>query len=302
MLEEEDKEKDVVEEQESESAPEKEVEAASAEASDKEEQAEEPKKKASEDEDDELSSYSETVKRRINKLTYKAREAQRREQEALEYAKAVKTELDEIRKRETTLSKSFETEAETRLSAQEQLYRDQLKFAVDSGDVDKQVEIQTNLVRLATERERLHNYRAYRQQEVEAPARQTPPPPQPRESSPDPKAQNWAEKNAWFGKDRAMTQEALGIHEDLMQEGYSATDDDYYRELDKRIRQEFPHKFSQPVAKKPNNPVASARPTQVKRSSGDVELSETQKTIAKRLGVSYDDYKRQLKLVQERVQ
>ncbi len=302
MLEEEDKEKDVVEEQESESAPEKEVEAASAEASDKEEQAEEPKKKASEDEDDELSSYSETVKRRINKLTYKAREAQRREQEALEYAKAVKTELDEIRKRETTLSKSFETEAETRLSAQEQLYRDQLKFAVDSGDVDKQVEIQTNLVRLATERERLHNYRAYRQQEVEAPTRQTPPPPQPREASPDPKAQNWAEKNAWFGKDRAMTQEALGIHEDLMQEGYSATDDDYYRELDKRIRQEFPHKFSQPVAKKPNNPVASARPTQVKRSSGDVELSETQKTIAKRLGVSYDDYKRQLKLVQERVQ
>ena len=302
MLEEEDKEKDVVEEQGSESAPEKEVEAASAEASDEEERAEEPKKKASEDEDDELSSYSETVKRRINKLTYKAREAQRREQEALEYAKAVKTELDEIRKRETTLSKSFETEAETRLSTQEQLYRDQLKFAVDSGDVDKQVEIQTNLVRLATERERLNNYRTYRQQEVEAPTRQTPPPPQPREMSPDPKAQNWAEKNAWFGKDRAMTQEALGIHEDLMQEGYSATDDDYYRELDKRIRQEFPHKFSQPVAKKPNNPVASARPTQVKRSSGDVELSETQKTIAKRLGVSYDDYKRQLKLVQERVQ
>jgi len=302
MLEEEDKEKDVVEEQESESAPEKEVEAASAETSDGEEQAEEPKKKASEDEDDELSSYSETVKRRINKLTYKAREAQRREQEALEYAKAVKTELDEIRKRETTLSKSFETEAETRLSTQEQLYRDQLKFAVDSGDVDKQVEIQTNLVRLATERERLNNYRTYRQQEVEAPTRQTPPPPQPREASPDPKAQNWAEKNAWFGKDRAMTQEALGIHEDLMQEGYSATDDDYYRELDKRIRQEFPHKFTQPAAKKPNNPVASARPTQVKRSSGDVELSETQKTIAKRLGVSYDDYKRQLKLVQERVQ
>ncbi len=300
MLEEEDKEKDVVEEQESESAPEKEVEAASAEASDKEEQAEEPKKKASEDEDDELSSYSETVKRRINKLTYKAREAQRREQEALDYAKAVKTELDEIRKRETTLSKSFESEAETRLSTQEQLYRDQLKFAVDSGDVDKQVEIQTNLVRLATERERLHNYRAYRQQEVEAPTRQTPPPPQPREASPDPKAQNWAEKNVWFGKDRAMTQEALGIHEDLMQEGYSATDDDYYRELDKRIRQEFPHKFTQPAVKKPNNPVASARPTQVKRSSGDVELSETQKTIAKRLGVSYDDYKRQLKLVQER--
>jgi hypothetical protein len=299
MLEDEDKEKDVQEEQ---SAPEpdnSETEVDATESSASSEKSE-PEKKA-DDEEDELASYSEGVKKRINKLTYKAREAERREQEALEYAKAVKTELDEIRKRETSLSKSFESEAETRLSTQEQLYRDQLKFAVDSGDVDKQVEIQTNLVRLATERERLQNYRAYRQQEVEAPAKQIPPPPQPRQPSPDPKAQSWAERNAWFGKDRAMTQEALGIHEDLMQEGYAATDDDYYRELDKRIRQEFPHKFTQPTAKKPNNPVASARPTQVKRSSGDVELTDTQKTIAKRLGVSYDDYKRQLKLVQERV-
>jgi hypothetical protein len=300
MLEDEDKEKDVVEEQESESAPEQEVETASAEKSEAD-SPDEPRKKAAED-DDELASYSETVKKRINKLTYKAREAERREQEALDYAKAVKVELDEIRKRETTLSKSFENEASTRLSAQEQLFRDQLKFAVDSGDVDKQVEIQTNLVRLATERERLRSYQVYRQQEAEAPVRQVPPPPSPRQSAPDPKAEAWAQNNKWFGNDRAMTREALDIHNDLLQEGYVATGDDYYRELDKRIRQEFPHKFAQTTAKKPNNPVASARPTQVKRSSGDVELSETQKTIAKRLGVSYDDYKRQLKLVQERVQ
>ena len=260
----------------------------------------EPEKSASDD--DELVDYSEGVKKRINKLTYKAREAERRELEALEYAKSVKAELDEIRKRESTLSRSFESEADTRLKTQEQLFRDQLKFAVDSGDVDKQVEIQTNLVKLATERERLNNYRAYRQQEVAVP-QEPPAPPKPaqRQSAPDPKAQAWAEKNVWFGSDRAMTREALSIHEDLMQEGYAATDDDYYRELDKRVRREFPHKFKETVQqKKPSTPVASGRPTQVKKSSGDIELTDTQKIIAKRLGVSYDDYKRQLKLVQER--
>lgn len=252
--------------------------------------------------EDELTDYSESVKRRINKLTYKAREAERREIEALEYAKAVKSELDEIRKRESSLSKSFESEAETRLSTQEQLFRDQLKFAMDSGDVDKQVELQTKLVRLATEQERLRNYKVYREQEVEAPReRPEPPQPQQRQATPDPKAQAWAEKNAWFGSDRAMTREALSIHEDLMQEGFAATDDDYYKELDKRVRREFPHKFKEVTpAKKPSTPVASGRPTQVKKSSGDIELTDTQKIIAKRLGVSYDDYKRQLKLVQER--
>jgi len=298
MLEEEDKDKEIVEEQESEDTSEKQVKPVSLEASDNEEdQVGEPKKAA--EEDDELDRVSETVRRRINKLTYKAREAQRREQEALDYAKAVKMQLDEIRKRETTLNDSFEAEAETRLSTQEQLFRDQLKFAVDSGDVDKQVDVQSNLVRVASERERLRNYRAYRQQAVEAPAQ---PPVQLRQATPDPKAQEWGEKNTWFGKNRAMTEEAMNIHKDLVREGYTGDDDDYYLELDKRIRQEFPHRFNTPSSKKPSNPVASGRPTQVKRSSGDVELTETQKTIAKRLGVSYDDYKRQLKLVQERTQ
>jgi len=300
MQEDEDLKDEVVEQPEAEASeqpePEKETEQSASQ------EKPEAESKTATDEDD-LASYSETVKKRINKLTYKARESERRESEALEYARAVKAELDEIRKRETTLSRSFESEAETRLSTQEQLFRDQLKFAVDSGDVDKQVELQTNLVRLATERERLRNYKAYREQEIENPrTRPEPQQPQPqRQAAPDPKAQAWAEKNNWFGSDRAMTREALSIHEDLMQEGYTATEDDYYKELDKRVRKEFPHKFKEAVpTKKPSTPVASGRPTQVKRTSGDVELTETQKTIAKRLGVSYDDYKRQLKLVQER--
>jgi len=293
MLEDEDKKEDVVEEEAQSTEPEskeKEVESTS-------EGAVEASSEKDSDED-ELSSYSETVKKRINKLTYKTREAERREQEALEYAKAVKAELDTIKKREQSLNKSFETEAETRLNTQEQLFRDKLKMAVENGDTEKQVQLQTDLVKLETERERLRNYRAYRVQEEEAkPEKTLPPEPAPR-VVPDKKAQDWAERNAWFGQDRVMTSAAYAIHDELISEGVSPSGDMYYKELDKRMKEEFPHKFAQ---KKPPTPtVASARPSQVKKSSGDVELSDTQKNIARRLGVSYDDYKRQLKLVQER--
>ena len=249
--------------------------------------------------DDDLATYSEGVKKRINKLTYKTREAERREQEALEYARAVKVELDSLKKRETNLSKSLESEAETRLRTQEQLYKDQWKFAIDSGDTDKQVEVQTYLSQLAVERERLRNYREYRREAEEAPERPIPQPTQ--RTQPDRKAQDWAERNAWFGAERGMTAVAYEIHEDLITEGFNTSGDEYYRELDTRMRREFPNKFAAPAAKKPTSAVASGRPTQVKKSSGNIELSETQKTIAKRLGVSYDDYKRQLKLVQDRI-
>ena len=252
-----------------------------------------------EGDEDDLSTYSDSVKKRINKLTYKTREAERREQEALEYARAVKTELDNIKRRETTLSRSFESEADIRLKTQEQLYKDQLRAAVDQGDVDKQIELQSHLVQLATEKERLRNYKVYRQEAEANPAPVAAPRKEQPRVVPDRKAQEWAERNTWFGSDSAMTRVAYGVHDDLMSEGYNATSDDYYRELDKRVRGEFPHKF-QAANKKPVSTVASARPTQVKKSSGDVELSETQKTIARRLGVSYDDYRRQLKLVQER--
>ena len=101
--------------------------------------------------------------------------------------------------------------------------------------------------------------------------------------------------------ERGMTAVAYEIHDDLVAEGVSPSSDTYYRELDTRIRKEFPNKFAASATKKPTSAVASGRPTQVKKSSGNIELSDTQKTIAKRLGVSYDDYKRQLKLVQERI-
>lgn len=253
------------------------------------------------DEDnEELKSYAKGVKKRVDRLTFKRREAERREREALEYAKAIKAELDAIKKREASISKSFETEAETRLSAQEELLRNNLRLAVDSGDVDKQVEIQTNLVKLATDKERLRNFKAYRQETEAAPQRQPEPQPQRVQPRPDPKAQSWATKNTWFGSDRIMTQAAYTIHEDLLSEGYDATGDDYYNELDSRIRREFPQKFQSATPKKPASAVASARPGQAKKVNKDIELTDTQKSIANKLGVSYDAYKRQLKLAMEK--
>jgi hypothetical protein len=259
---------------------------------------EESNKPAKSDDEDELASYSEGVKKRINKLTYKTREAERREQEALDYARAVKSELDSLKKRETTLSKSLESEAETRLKTQEQLYKDQYKSAIDLGDADKPIEAQTYLSQLAVEKERLRNYREHRREVETAPETFMPQPTQ--RQVPDRKAQEWAERNAWFGSERGMTAVAYEIHDDLVTEGVSPSSDTYYRELDSRIRREFPNRFTAQASKKPTSTVASGRPTQVKKSSSNVELNDTQKNIARRLGVSYDDYKRQLKLVQDR--
>ena len=250
-------------------------------------------------EEDDLSEYAKNVRTRINRLTARQREAERREAEALEYAKAVKAELDSLKKREATITKSFESEADSRLTAQEQLLRNTLRIAVDTGDVDKQVEVQTELVRLATDRERLRNFKAVRQEADAAPVQQRQAPPQ-RQARPDPKAQAWATKNNWFGSDRIMTQAAYTIHEDLVGEGYNAAGDDYYRELDNRIRREFPHKFQATKQRTPASTVGTGRPNQAKKAGKEIELTNTQRSIADKLGVSYDAYRRQLKLAMER--
>jgi len=257
--------------------------------------------------DDDLSQYSHSVRRRMKKMAAKNRALEKRELDALEYARSVKLELDQLKKREMQLSRNLETEAEVRLKTQEQLLKDQYKFAVDSGDVDKQIEAQSTLAQLAVEKERLRNFRVYREEQervsvqrdaVDARPQAAPPPPKP-----DKKAQDWANRNQWFGKDRAMTFTAYEVHNDLMAEGYDGKDDDYYSELDARLRREFPSKFKEIVQqRKPASTVASGRPTQGKKASSDPELSDSQKNIARRLGVSYDDYKRQLKLARERAE
>ena len=252
------------------------------------------------DDDDDLASQSESVRKRIGKLTYKVRETERREQAALDYAKSVKSQLEAMQKRTSLLDQSYTTEADTRIKVQEQLYKDQYRSAIDTGDTDKQIEANQYLAKLELEREKIRNYRYQLEQQTlydQQSAQQVAAPR--REPVPDEKAQQWAERNEWFGSDKAMTYTAYDTHNDLVAEGYNPSSDAYYRELDKRIRNDFPHKFAKGT--KPVSAVGGARPTSAQKTNKAVkgdDLSTSQKKIAKALGLSYEQYARQVNLKQ----
>jgi hypothetical protein len=257
----------------------------------------EDKAEASPEKDD-LEQHSESVKRRIDKLTYRLREAERREQAALDYAKSVKLEADRYKVHADTLDRSFVQEFDNRLKVQETLARDKLKAAIDMNDVDGQIEAQRMLANLAVENEKLRGQKVRQQQAAARPVQQppvyTPPAPEPQ---PDPKAQSWAQKNQWFGDDEVMTLAAFSIHKKLVEgEGFDPTSDDYYGELDRRIRSEFPHKFQKP--KPQPAPVASARPSSRSDGKKRVQLTPSQVSIANRLGVSLESYARQIQKLQ----
>ena len=260
--------------------------------------------------DSELEEYSKGVQSRIAKLTRKMREAERREQAAIEYARGVeesrkkleskfqKTDSDYIKKFETTISSGLEA-AQKELSA-----------AIQAGDAEAQVEANKRIAQLAFENAKLESAKEGRQTEPQAekPVQnlsqggqinvpQTDDP-----INPDPRAEAWAAKNAWFGTDRAMTYTAFEIHKDLTEkEGYDPASDEYYAEVDKRIRVDFPHKFGKTESKQtaaPVQTVASANRS-VKPGRKTVKLTSSQVAIAKKLGVPLEDYAKQLKLTKE---
>jgi len=260
--------------------------------------AEEPSKTS----DDELDSYSESVQKRISKLTAKMREAERREKAALEYAQSVQKQLDDSSKKTRSLDDSFVSEFETRVNYQEQSLRNNLREAIDRGDIDAQVEAQTALAKLAQDNERL----AYVKRQREAQAEQTVQQPEPAQPQPqaqpqvDPKAQAWADKNEWFGSDEPMTLTAFSIHKSLVEsEGFDPQSDDYYRELDTRIRTEFPHKFETKQAKSSGPVVAGANRNTQRSNKKSVKLTESQVAIARKLGITNEQYARQLLRLQE---
>ena len=244
---------------------------------------------------DELEQYSEGVKKRISKLTAKMREAERREQAAIQYAQAAKKELEENQKKNLSLDNSYVSEFENRIKLQDQLYRNTLKEAIDRGDVDGQVEAQRQLANVASQNDKLamvkqqQEQRAQQPVPVAQPMQQQPQQPAP----PDPKAAAWAEKNDWFGTDEPMTLTAFSIHKTLVEsEGWDPHSDDYYAEVDKRIRQEFPHKFG--GATRQSGPVvASASRGGQKKGKQKIQLTKSEVAIADKLGVSYEQYARQ---------
>ena len=255
---------------------------------------------------EEMDDYGHKVQTRIDKLTKKLREAERREQAAVQYAQGVQKEAQQQAARSNQIDTGYVTEFADRVEAQMTQAKNELKQAMDLGDVDKQVEAQAKISRLSIEEERAASHKAQRerlQQEMQAQGvdpnqPQMPQQPMPRQPAPprqpDPKARDWAEKNEWFGTDEPMTLTSFSIHRKLMEEGFDAQSDSYYNEVDKRMRETFPHKFEQQVS--PSQTVASAnRAAPGKARKGSVRLTPSQVAIAKKLGVPLQEYAKYVK-------
>ena len=252
------------------------------------------------EENKEEEEYSAAVKKRIDKLTYKLREAERREKEALNFAQSVKTERDQALKKVTQVDEGYLKEYTARVSSELEKAQGLLSKAIEDGDSKKQVEAQRRIAQLTIEEERAKMTLAQKEnQKKEQPVeqkQQQQQQQQPRE--PDPKAEAWAEKNSWFGQDKGMTYTAMAIHEEMInKEGFDGKSDEYYSELDKRIKNEFPHKFKEEEKDKSNRvvqTVASAnRSTKAGRRT--VRLTPSQIAIAKKLGVPLEEYAKHVK-------
>jgi len=255
---------------------------------------------------DDLSEYSESVKKRISKLTSKFREEERQRQAALEYAEAVKKQNEELRSKLDKLDNTYVGEFDTRVQSQAIAAKEAYKKALEEGNADAMYEAQQNISRIALEESRLAQLKAAREEQANQSQANgaTPAPNQPVNNAPppkpDPKAEEWAKKNTWFGQDQTMTYAAFGLHKQLIEdEGFDATSDEYYTELDNRIRSEFPHKF-QGTPKKSNSPrVASAGTTASKSSTPKgrrtVKLTPSQIAIARRLNVPLEEYAKYVK-------
>ncbi len=263
---------------------------------------------AKEDQKDELETYSKDVQRRIAKLTKKWREAERQKEEALYFARIQKDTADKISKKYSSLETNSLKTKETQIASALQGAKARLAQARDSGDIEAEVEIQKDISRLGYEEARLLELKAAReehQKEEVIPTMNNFVAPQNPQPTADPKAEEWASNNRWFGTDKAMTYTAFDLHKQLTdEEGFDPQSDEYYAEIDKRIRLEFPHKFVNNEDKvktnttKPTQVVASARRS-VNPGRKTVRLTPSQVAIAKKLGVPLEEYAKQIKIMKE---
>ena len=261
------------------------------------------KKEEVKKEDDKLEEYSKGVQARIAKLTRKMREAERREQAAIEYARSVEEKRKQM---ETSFQKSdlanlerFEKNIDAGLQAAER----ELAAAIESADAKGQIAANKRIAELSFENARIKQAKQQREQvKTEEPVK-------PADSGniqqnqlentpmPDPKAEAWATRNTWFGTNRAMTNTAIAHHQDLENEGYDTTSDEYYQEIDRRMKVDFPAKFGNNQAEKTSAPVqtVASASRSVKPGRKTVRLTSSQVAIAKKLGVPLEEYAKQLK-------
>ena len=258
-------------------------------------------------EPDELKEYSDGVQKRIAKLTRKMREAERQREEALTYAQSIKSKNDEMEGRITKMDTSYVSEFESRVKTGLAAAKLALKNAIESQDVEAQISAQQQLASLTMDEARVNSLKVANEQRPKAQQREVNINPQqqraPQQQS-DPRAEDWASRNSWFGNDSAMTYTAFDIHKTLVEkEGYDPKSNEYYAEVDKRIRLEFPQKFdkiegSTTERAKPAQNVASARRSASTGRKKTVKLTPSQVAIAKRLGVPLEDYAKQLKITE----
>jgi len=259
-------------------------------------------------EDEQLEDYSKGVQSRIAKLTRKMREAERREQAATEYAKAVEEKRKVIESKYEQINNDYVKQFDTRVTTGMDSAQNELARAIEAGDAAAQVEANKKIATLSIDAARLNVLKDTNTKEtvVQQPAanlsqdanyeRQTPQ----ALPTPDPQAEAWASKNSWFGQDRAMTFTAFEIHKELVDgEGYDPKSTEYYAEIDKRIKVDFPHKFgnTETNTSKPVQSVASANRS-VKPGRKTVRLTSSQVAIAKKLGVPLEEYAKQIKLTE----
>ena len=261
--------------------------------------------------EDEHEKHISGAEKRINALTKKMREAERQREEAIRYAQTVQQESNQVKERLKNLDQGYMTEHGGRLEVEQRQVEADLKRAVELGDAEATVEAQKKLSRLAVQQDRYDQAKNAHEQQIalekqqrEMAAQQQRQPPvqqqvqQPKK--PDPKAEEWAAKNEWFGQDETMTFATFGIHKKMVeQEGFDATSDDYYTELDNRIRNEFPHKFNGgSVSPRRQQAVAGVSRSSASTSSGrnkKVRLTPSQVAIAKKLGVPLEEYAKYVK-------
>ena len=257
------------------------------------------------EEDSKLEDYSKGVQARIAKLTRKMREAERREQAALDYAKGIQKEKVELESKFKKTDSDYIKKFETTISSGMEAAKKELAAAIESGNAEAQVEANKRIATLAFENAKLEAAKEGREEkQAEKPVTNLSQggkaniPQKDDPINPDPRAEEWASKNTWFGTDRAMTYTAFEIHKDLTEkEGYDPSSDEYYAEVDKRIRVDFPHKFGKTDTKQSTKPVQTVASAQrsVKPGRKTVRLTSSQVAIAKKLGVPLEEYAKQLK-------
>jgi len=252
-------------------------------------------------EDDNFDKAENATQKRIDRLTKKMREAERQREEALKYAQNVQAEAQQLKQRMDTLDSNYVNEYSSRVESQIASAEEKLAKAIEMGDTNGVIEAQRAITRLAIENDRAQQakvqqarYAQQMQAQQQAAVQQPMPQQQPRR--PDPKAEQWAQRNAWFGEDEAMTYAAFGIHKKLVEdEGFDPQSNDYYNELDRRMQTEFPHKLNG-GSKRPAQTVASVSRSTSGRSSGKkVRLTPSQVAIAKKLGVPLEEYAKYVK-------